>query len=132
MPRQQEQQQQQEADTGTAAVAASRSMSTYTGQTIVVQDLYCRAEGYEPAPVSLEQALRLSHLAAPRRRRTRNAAVSTEPSSDSDSGSAHAVTPEMQSSGVCKYFVNTGKCPRGALCPHVHDASLQDQWLTDR
>ena len=81
---------------------------------------------------SLEQLFSLARLAAPRRCRHHDPSPGTEQCSDIgrdddyvDDGAAHA-------SGVCKYYVNSGRCPRGALCTHAHDASLRHRWLRDR
>ncbi len=129
---QQQEKQQHQLGNGRPQRSDSISRSTDTGQTAAAQGSEGSGHNLEPTAAFLDEAPTLSFLAVPRRRKPQITVLSAEYSSESDAGFGSVDNPRQHSSGLCKYFVNTGKCPRGALCPHRHEASLQQQWLRDR
>ena len=81
---------------------------------------------------SPEQQLTYARPAAAHQCRRHKSSPLTEQCSDPDTDPERIDNGEAVSSGVCKFYVNSGRCPRGELCPHVHDASLRQRWLRDR
>ena len=79
-----------------------------------------------PSP---EQLFGLACLATTQRR-SANESAQQYPDAHSKAECVHDA--DTYSIGVCKYYVNSGRCPRGALCPHAHDTSLRQRWLRDR
>ena len=130
--RHQEQQASQRADSGTTVAPDSGTTCICSGQTVAPPEMHSSGYVVEPASTPLRQPFSLAHLAVPRRRKTHNSVASTEHSSASDMGSASLDTSKRQSTGLCKFFVNTGKCSRGELCPHLHEAAQQQRWLKNR
>ena len=128
----QQQQEKQQHQPGRSQRSDSMSRSTDSGQTAAAQESEGSGHNREPTAACLDETLTLSFLAVPRRRKPQITVLSAEHSSKLDTGFGHVDNPRQHSGGLCKYFVNTGKCPRGALCPHRHEASLQQHWLLDR
>ena len=128
---QQQQQLQQQLQADSQTVLASYSGNSCTASDVAepARELQERAGG--PKTVC-RPVMQLSSLSSCGPTPQCNSAASSERSSDPELGAARLAPSDAQSSGVCKYFVNSGKCPRGATCPHRHDTSLRQQWVADR
>ena len=130
LEQQQQQQQQQEEQQEQPVLRSPWAVSTAThGTRVPASQEVAMQNANVPLP---QQLFSHAHLAARRRRSCRAASPFEEQCSDIDSIDECGDDAEAKQSGVCKYFVNSGRCPRGALCPHVHDASLRHRWLLDR
>lgn len=81
-----------------------------------------------PVPAGLSLAAVPSRVGGSRRRR---------PAAGVVDGEQQLQQLQQTLPGVCKFFVNTGSCPRGGQCPHLHPApeatlAVRKLWLTNR
>lgn len=84
-------------------------------------------EAFKPRPAP-------AHAAAGQRQ-PQQQDVQQEPAAAQQAGLEEPPAAVVQPArlAVCKYFVNTGSCAKGAACPflHLHTGALRQSWLAD-